>query len=323
MPRDPFERIIANSTSGIYESNYLKANSPDGRYGLWIKHNILRPQIGEGIAEFWFILSSPDAPPTVAKREVPLTQLSLDPTAIRIRSDDVALSSTEAAGGIADCRWQLRLSGGDAPLFHFPWDWMYTAGFPKKKAITPAPHLQFNGQISVGALEIDVEGWEGIRGHNWGREHAWSYAYGNCQRWDDGERRCIDGFSAKIKLPGGGHSPWLSTIVARQPEVNLNRPTDWFGGAEVNPTSWHLHRRRASLEMQVPAHQMVGLRYGHPDGKESYCYNTKFASVRWAVGTTTYTSTMGELEVLTPTPVADIPLHPGPRWSQSQGDYRG
>ena len=35
MPRDPHEHIISSRMTGIYESNYLKANSPDGRYGLW------------------------------------------------------------------------------------------------------------------------------------------------------------------------------------------------------------------------------------------------------------------------------------------------
>ena len=35
--------------TNIYESNYLQANSPDGRYGLWLKHNLLRPVTGPGI----------------------------------------------------------------------------------------------------------------------------------------------------------------------------------------------------------------------------------------------------------------------------------
>ena len=67
---------------------------------------------------------------------------------------------------------------------------------------------------------------------------------------------------------------------------------------------------------------MVGLRYAHPGGEESYCYNTKFADVEWTTPTDQYTSTLGELEVLTPEPVADIPLHPSPDWTQAQGDYR-
>ena len=49
--------------------------------------------------------------------------------------------------------------------------------------------------------------------------------------------------------------------------------------------------------------------YAHPGGEESYCYNTKFADVERTTPTDQYTSTLGELEVLTPEPVADIPLH--------------
>ena len=323
MPRDPFERILSTETEGIYESNYLKANSPDGKHGLWIKHNLLRSTSGQGLAEFWFILSSPDAPPVVAKREIPIDKVRMSADAIEIHSQDISLTSTHAQGSIADCQWRLDLSGADVPLLHFPWDWMYTAGFPKKKAVTPAPHLLFTGTITVGDRQIDVTGWEGIRGHNWGREHAWTYAYGNCQLWDDGQRRCIDGFSARIKLPGGFRSPWLSTAVARRPDLSLNRPGAWFGGVEVSPTHWTLVRKNARLQMHTTPTRMVGLRYAHPDGTESYCYNTKFADVSWQVGSDIHTSTMGELEVLTPEPVEDTPLHPTADWSQSLGDYRG
>ncbi len=322
MPRDPHEHIISSRMTGIYESNYLKANSPDGRYGLWLKHNLLRPAAGPGIGEFWFILSRPDGPPVVAKREVDLHEVTLSDERVDIQHTTIRLAPDSALGTLADCHWSLRLSSADAPLLHFPWDWMYTASFPKKKAVTPAPHLRFDGEIRVGALAIPVKGWEGLRGHNWGREHAWTYAYGNCHLWSDGTRRTIDGFSAKIKLAGGVKSPWLSTVVSRNPDLTLNRPTSWFGGVEVTPLSWTLRRPSSTLSMRAVSHRMVGLRYAHPDGEESYCYNTKFADVEWTTPTGHYTSTLGELEVLTPEPVADIPLHPSPDWTQAQGDYR-
>lgn len=323
MPRHAYEHIISSTTSGIYESNYLKANSPDGRYGLWLKHNLLRPHTGQGIGEFWFILSRPDAPPIVAKREVPLPEVALDSEGIGIRTNRIHLTPSSGVGHIADCSWDLALSGADSPLLHFPWDWMYTASFPKKKAITPAPHLRFDGAIRVGDDQIAVEGWEGLRGHNWGREHAWTYAYGNCHMWSDGARRTVDGFSARIKLAGGLKSPWLSTVVARNPEVTLNRPSSWFGGVEVTPLSWTLRRGDSTLSMHAEVSRMVGLRYAHPGGDESYCYNTKFATVEWTTSEACHTSRLGELEVLTPDPVPDIPLHPGPSWTQAQGDYRG
>ena len=323
MPRHPYEQIIASERSGIYESNYLKANSPDGRYGLWIKHNLLRPGHGTGIGEFWFILSRPDAPPIVAKREVALAEIALADNRIDIRHEAIHLSPDTAVGRIADCEWDLRLSGAGSPLLHFPWDWMYTAGFPKKKAVTPAPHLRFDGEIRIGDRIIDAREWVGLRGHNWGREHAWTYAYGNCHIWSDGERRTFDGFSARIKLAGGLKSPWLSTVVGRNPDVALNNPSSWVGGVEVTPLSWKLAKGSTVLSMRTQAKRMVGLRYAHPNGEESYCYNTKFAEVEWTTTGGRYRSNLGELEVLTPDPVADIPLHPSPDWTQAQGDYRG
>ena len=322
MHRDPWERIVCASAAGLYESNYLKANSPDGRWGLWLKHNLLRPLQGEGMAEFWFILSSPDRQPVVAKKEVPLQEVSLDPNQIAIASKHIQLSDIQASGSIADIRWDLRLSDADEPLIHYPWDWMYRAGFPKKKAVTPAPHLHFRGVIEVAGQSIPVDQWEGLRGHNWGKEHAWSYAYGNCHLWHDGARRTFDGFSARIRLPGGMRSPWLSSVVARDPDHQFNRPVHWFDRVQLTPTAWTLQGSRYSLDMQATPERMVGLRYAHPNGEESYCYNTKFAAVRWHVDGTTFESDKGEFESLFAEPAANILLHPGSDWEQTQGDYR-
>ncbi|MEZ4239583.1 MAG: hypothetical protein R3F59_26190 [Myxococcota bacterium] len=65
----------------------------------------------------------------------------------------------------------------------------------------------------------------------------------------------------------------------------------------------------------------AGLRYDHPDGRQSACYNTKFARVVWDVGGERFTSSCGELEVLQPEPASGVPLHPARDWDRSQGDY--
>jgi hypothetical protein len=199
---------------------------------------------------------------------------------------------------------------------------MYTAGFPKKKVVTPAPNLRFDGTFMVGAERWTIDGWIGMRGHNWGREHAWRYAYGNCNLWDDGHPRLVDGFSARIKLGGGMKSPWLSTIMGRAPDHALNNLNHWFGGATVSPEHWALRTGGCQLEMRADTSTYVGLRYAHPGGDESYCYNTKFASVDWRTPSGRFTSQTGELEVLYDQPLADIPLHPSVDWDASAGDYR-
>ncbi|MGB0640878.1 MAG: hypothetical protein ACPGTU_16175 [Myxococcota bacterium] len=323
MSREPWEHIVCTQKDGIYESHYLKANSPDGTRGLWIKHNLLRPNNNEGIGEFWIILFEQGQPPQVAKRHVEWPGLSLDEKTIRIESQEICLTPSKASGAIADISWELSLSNAGPPLLHFPWDWMYTAGFPKKKAISPAPHLVFNGHITVGDSQWDISDWIGLRGHNWGREHAHMYAYGNCHVWDDEQPRTVDGFSARIRIMRRFQSPLLSTIVARQPNIELNRPRHWFGGANVTPTSWTFNHGNTRLEMHAKQAEYAGLRYTHPDGQESYCYNTKFAAVKWTVGDQTFTSTQGELEVLFPEPLEGVALHPSADWNPKKGDYRG
>ena len=205
---------------------------------------------------------------------------------------------------------------------------MYAGGFPKKKLLTPAPNLTFDGSLAFGGERWEIEGWVGLRGHNWGTEHAHSYAYGAVNLWDDGPAgrdRVVEGFSAQIKL-GARKSPWLTAVVGRDPDVRRNRLRHWLGAGSVELDRWSARWRRprngAWLQMTADPRSYAGLRYDHPDGRQSYCYNTKFADVRWAVGDRRFTSRCGELEVLLPTPDPQIPLHPAEGWEPSQGDYR-
>lgn len=324
---DAYERIVCARRRGLYESNYLEANSPDGRRAIWVKHNALVPSEGAGLGEFWVVLHERGRRPIVCKREVPWTEVKADPEAIALRAGEISLRPDRAVGALADVSWDLRLSGGLPPLFHLPYRAMYAGGFPKKKALTPAPNLRFDGAVRVGGATWEVDGWIGLRGHNWGTEHAWRYAYGSCNVWDDSAPdRAVDGFTVKVLL-GGRPSPWLTAVVGANPGIERNRPRHWLGAGEVSATRWAarwrgLRRRRAELVMTADPAEYAGLRYAHPDGRESYCYNTKFADVSWTVDGQRYTSRCGELEVLFPEPLAEVPLHPAPGWVAADGDYR-
>ena len=254
--------------------------------------------------------------------------LELDGSAIGFRAGDVELTRWTAKGSLADLSWDLKLSGGQAPIFHFRHPSMYTADFPKKKILTPAPNLRFDGEIRVGDEVWSVEDWVGLRGHNWGKAHAPTYAYGSVNLWEDGDKtRSLDGFSVKVDV-AGRRSPWLSTIVARNPLVRNNGLRHWLTRTEVQPGHWsvgwtRLHRGAMQLEMGAPPERFVGLRYGNPDGTETCCYNTKFAVTAFQAGKSMHTSRHGELEFVFPEPLKGIPLHPSPDWSSRDGDYRG
>lgn len=319
MPRDPWERIVGRERAGIYESNYLKANSRDGTRGIWLKHNLLRPLAGPGKGEFWAILFERGKVPRVVRRDVAWEGLVLAEQGIGITAGEIALAPDRARGAIAGLSWDLRLSGGLEPILHLPYDAMYTGGFPKKKLVTPAPNLRFDGRVEARGETWEVDGWVGLRGHNWGTEHAWRYAYGNCNLWDDGAERAIDGFTAQVRL-GPVRSPWLSSLLVRNPDLDLNRVGRWLGAGEVTPGKWSLRWDDVRLEMEADPSTYVGLRYGHPDGRESCCYNTKFARVRLDASGVVATSDTGELEVLFPEPLPDVVLHPTPEWDGSE-DY--
>jgi hypothetical protein len=324
---DTWERIVCARERGLYESNYLKANSPDGTRAIWIKHNALVPIEGAGLGELWAVLFERGLAPIVVKREVPWTEVQADPGAIGLRAGGISLAPDRATGAIADVSWDLRLSGGLRPLFHLPYAAMYRGAFPRKKLLTPAPNLRFDGVVRVGGRTWELARWVGLRGHNWGTEHAHTYAYGTCNVWDDGvEGRAVDGYTAKIRV-GGRTTPWLSAVVGLGPDVERSRLRDLpFAGA-MSPGRWAvswagLHRRKAALVMTADPLTYAGLRYAHPDGRESCCYNTKFADVSWTVDHVSYTSRCGELEVLFPEPLAGVPLHPARGWSRADGDYR-
>jgi hypothetical protein len=323
--RDAYERHLAGITPGLYESHYLKANSPANDQAFWVKHNLLVPPGGGGIGEFWLVWFQRGERPLVWKREVPAERLELETSRIGLTGDQFHLDATRCTGKIGNAHWQLGLSGGLPPLYHFAAPGFYTAGFPRKKLLTPAPNLGFDGSITIGERTIQIDHWVGLRGHNWGKEHAFSYAYGGCNTWDDGATdRAVDGFTARVRLVAGVLSPWMSGVVYRDAAraVDHNRKRDWFARAVVEPRRWVLPYRDFSLEMDGGSEAYAGLRYRHPDGKESYCYNTKFAVVKVRDGDRVVTSQAGEHEVLYAHPLPAVPLHPSESWTQSDGDYQ-
>ena len=195
-------------------------------------------------------------------------------------------------------------------------------GFPKNKPLTPVPGLIHDGAVWLDGLRIPVEHWVGLRGHNWGTEHANTYAYGNCNNWSDGVERSIDGFTAHIEL-GGRPSPPLTALLVRAPEgdLHLNKMRQLLRHGLVQPFAWHVRRPGVHLVMSCEPGDMVGLRYNQPRGGEHYCYNTKFARVSLRLGSHVLQSRRGELETFFPEPLPEIPLHPPASWTPRNGVY--
>jgi hypothetical protein len=322
---EDYERIIAAEKDGIYESNYLKGNARDGSGAFWLKHNVLAPTAEAALpaaAELWCVLwlADEDWQPRVWKRAVPLEEVRLATDRVAIDAGIVRLDPSKAEGGLTgdpSVSWSLAIRDELPPLHHLASEWMYEKSFPRKKVVTGSPRAVFDGRFEFGDRTVDVDGWVGHRNHNWGTEHAERYVYGSCNVWGDGADLTIEGFTVKVRLAGPVRSPWLTLLRGMRDGRPYGDGTVWSmlrSHGRVEWPSWTAYAGkrgadRMRLEMTLEPSHVAGLRYLHPDGEVSYCYNAKDARVSFMLGRDVHRSQAGELEFLVPEPIEGIALH--------------
>ena len=322
---DDYERIIAATETGIYESNYLKGNAPDGSGAFWLKHNVLSPPeeaAMPAVAEFWCVLwlADEDWRPRVWKRVVDLDEVELATDRVAIDAQVISLEPDRAVGamlGEPDVAWDLAITDELPPLHHLASEWMYEKPFPRKKVVTGSPRAIFDGVFDLGERRVAVDGWVGHRNHNWGTEHAERYVYGSCNIWDDDADLTVEGFTVKVRLAGPVRSPWLTLIRGLEDGVPFGKGSVYRMLAQHGHVAWPewtawggtRGASRTRLEMELDPDHVAGLRYLHPDGEVSYCYNAKDARVHFMRHREVHTSSAGELEFLVPEPIPEIELH--------------
>jgi hypothetical protein len=170
--------------AGHYESFYLKLCPPGGGKAAWIRHTVhKRP--GEPLtAALWFTLFDAEASgPRATKRQFGADEVDAGNHSY-IRVADATLGEGRATGSVStealEAKWDLSFSDQHEPFHHLPREFLYRAPLPKTKFLSPYPDAIFNGRLEVAGERIDVEGWRGMIGHNWGAEHAerWVWVQG-------------------------------------------------------------------------------------------------------------------------------------------------
>lgn len=185
---------------GHYESWYLRAVHPSEPTGIWIRYTVdLRPGATPR-GQLWFTLFDRSARrPEAIRVDVP-QPATADGAWIRLGDSSFGPSevSGTATSAHAAATWSLRHSSSEAPLRHLPRDWMYTARLPRTKLVSPSPSAVFDGSVVVGGRSIDVSGWTGMVGHNWGEQHAEQWI------WLSG-----------LDFAGAGRDTWLDVAIGR------------------------------------------------------------------------------------------------------------
>jgi hypothetical protein len=285
-----FPRVAPGA--GHYESFYLKTGHPDGGLAAWIRYTVHKRPGAEPKGSVWFTLFDVAANgPRAAKETLPPDALGTG-AAHYLHVGDSLIAPGRASGAIEspqlEARWELAFEGAEEPLRHLPRAWMYRAPVPRTKLESPHPALEFRGSILAGGRAIEVEGWPGMMGHNWGAQHAerWIWLHGagfEAGGW-------LDVALGRIKL-GPFVTPWVANGV-----LVLGGERHRLGGIErvrstsvrESPTACELSLPGAEgLEVrgrvEAPRQHVVGWVYADPDGSEHNTLNCSIADLHLRV----------------------------------------
>lgn len=268
---------------GHVESWFWRCNHPTEPLAFWCKATLFAPLDGPAEAEAWAIgfdggqaFGHRDTV-AAAAAQTGKSQLSVAGCQFGLGQD------AEIAGACGDLSWQLRVQKADGPqgeaLCILPARWLLSGGFPRSKLLTPLPDARFDGWLQWRGKRIDVAGWRGMQGHNWGKEHAAQYAWGQCLF--DGAM--VEAFTARVRI-AGQLTPPISAAVVRAGgrqwrfDALIDLPRQQ---ADVQERRWTLAMRNGQasmrLELDGTSAPFACLGYRNPGGQLRYCWNTKLA----------------------------------------------
>jgi hypothetical protein len=286
-----FPQVAARA--GHYESFYIKACRPGGGRGIWIRHTVHKRPGAEPNASIWFVLFDREAEgPRATKVTVPAAELSA-PVGSWIRVDRAEIGPGRASGSIETealkAAWDLTFAGDAEPCKYLPADWLYGAPVPRTKFVAPFPSARFDGRVEIDGEEIELEGWPGMIGHNWGSEHAERWVWLEGTGFPDSPDTYFDAGAARIKI-GRRTTPWLPSGM-----LVLDGEAHRLGGfgkirsasVEESPTACEFTLPGRDIvvrgRVSAPKKDFVGWVYADPKGPEHHTVNCSVSDLELTV----------------------------------------
>ena len=274
---------------GHYESFYIRACHPSDPLGVWIRYTVHKRPGQAPKGSVWFVLFDASAAGPVASKVT--TEDVVAPPGEYIRIGDSSFGPGLAQGSAtteqADPRWRLEPESGESTFRYFPADWMYRAPVPRTKAESPYPAATFRGEVEVGGRTIDVDGWRGMVGHNWGTEHAERWIWTHGLLFDGDRTAWFDATLGRVKI-GPLTTPWVGNGA-----LSIDGTLHRLGGpgrkTEVHErpdgAEFTLGGRGLRVRGRVGAERkdLVGWVYADPDGPEHNTVNCSIAEMTLTV----------------------------------------
>jgi hypothetical protein len=280
--------------AGHYESFYLKATRPGGGQGLWIRHTVHQRPGEPATASLWltFFDATADSGPRAVKSTVPASELSAPEDAF-IRIADATLAPGRATGQISspelEASWDLSFSDGAEPFHHLPYERLYRTRLPKTKFLSPYPASQFVGELRIGGERVELAGWPGMIGHNWGTEHAERWVWLQAPELGGREGDYLDLAAGRIKI-GRWTTPWVANgqIVLEGEALRIGGFDRAYGtefGEKPDSCDFVLPGKKVRVLGKViaPRKDMVAWVYADPKGPEHHTLNCSISDMELTI----------------------------------------
>ncbi len=279
---------------GHYESFYIKACEPGGGRGVWIRHTVHKRPGAEPTGSIWFVLFDRGAAgPRATKVTVPASELAAPPGSW-IQVGDAIIDAGEAEGSVdteaLSAGWSLTFAGDAEPCKYLPADWLYEAPLPKTKFVAPLPLARFDGRLEIDDEEsIELTGWPGMVGHNWGSEHAERWVWLEGTGFADAPDAYFDAGAARVKA-GPWTSPWIpSGMLVLDGEEHRLGGLNRIGAATIEESATSCDFVLPGDDIVVrgrvsaPSEAFVGWVYADPAGPEHNTLNCSVADLELTV----------------------------------------
>jgi hypothetical protein len=233
------------------------------------------------------------------------------------------LGPARAEGACGEARWSLGFATAEPELRHLPRAFLYRAPLPRTKLTSPAPAARLRGTLelpdpvkrlrgtselpdpatrprdtsellpdhagSPTARTIELDGWRGMVGHNWGAEHAERWIWLHGVGFEEDPEAWIDVAIGRVRV-AGRTTPWVANGV-----LSIDGERHRLGGLGARGLLVAERPERCVLSLpgadglvleahaQAPPKALAGWRYADPDGGEHDVSNCSIAALTLTV----------------------------------------
>lgn len=277
-----FESVAKRT--GHYESFYLKVADPKQPRGAWVRYTAFKRPGEAPVGSLWCTVWPEDDSPVAAKLTLGAEALGRDEGEF-VHIGDNRLLPGRAYGVAKEASWDLKFTQ-DAPLFGYERrNWTYRSPLPATNQVSLHPVSTVHGQVRLGPHELEIDGWPGMFGHNWGSKHPEEWIWLHGAGFPDAPGDWFDATMVRHRI-GPVVLPWI-TYGCICVDGRIHRLSGPAGRTSpvvsAEPTRCEFTMRAAGATIRgsvdVSPERCIAWRYSDPAGAEHVTTNSSVAAM--------------------------------------------